>query len=171
MDFHNTLKRLSPKLRAITRRLNGKFTFFDEEDLYQEALLYLLQLNRRKALQDKTESFLLQGCYYHLKNYIRTVWKRTDACSLSLDNCIHEDGLSLEETFFKKEGSAALEFILRLREIKNRLSEREKQVFSLTLEGFTTREIGQRMGTTHVVVIKLIRRIKERCIQMEKITS
>ena len=71
MSYPDLLKRLSPRLKGITHKLNGKFTFFNEEDLFQEAAVRLWQEFELGRLAGKTDSYILQGCYFHLKNYIR----------------------------------------------------------------------------------------------------
>src|SRR3989338_8897915 len=81
MDFEVLVKKLSPTLKRITYKLNGHFTFFNDEDLFQEALIHLLQDFRAGRLQDKTDSYILQGCYFHLKNYIRKVNERPNVIS------------------------------------------------------------------------------------------
>ena len=43
------------------------------------------------------------------------------------------------------------------------LTRREKEVFCLALEGLTTREIGSRLGISHVRVVKLKGKIRDKC--------
>ena len=80
--FEEMLRKLSPTLRRITHKLNGHFTFFDEDDLFQEALEHLWMAFQDGSLGDKTDSYVLQGCYFHLKNYIR---KTADKAKLISD--------------------------------------------------------------------------------------
>ena len=82
MAFEELVKRLSPTLKRITYRLNGHFTFFNDEDLFQEALVRLWQDFNAGKLDDKTDSYILQGCYFHLKNYIRKCKTRTKLISI-----------------------------------------------------------------------------------------
>ena len=49
--------------------------------------------------------------------------------------------------------------------MNNGLTPREKEVFILALEGLTVREIGDRLGVSHVRVVKLRANIKEKCIK------
>ena len=86
MDFDIILQRIKPKLRAITKKLDGKYTSFDDEDLYQETTLHLWQQCKDKTIENKTDSYILQGCYFYLKNYIRRKFKKIDACSTFLDS-------------------------------------------------------------------------------------
>ena len=94
--FEEMMSKLSPTLRRITHKLNGHFTFFDEDDLFQEALEHLWVAFEKGSLGDKTDSYVLQGCYFHLKNYIR---KTMDKAKLtSIDMPIDEDGSTIGDT-------------------------------------------------------------------------
>jgi len=166
MCFKNTVKRLSPKLKAIAYKLKGRFCFFNEEDLYQEALVYLWRNFKSGTLEDKTDSYILQGCYFHLKNYIRKSIKR--ASFLSFDCRIGEEAVNLEEviadSFDKSEYLDYLGDKLLAETIQNNgLNPREKQIISFYAQGLTTREIGGRLGISHVMVLKLTVRIRGKC--------
>lgn len=167
MCFEKTLKRLSPQLRKITYQLNRRFSFFNEEDLYQEALLHLWVSFKDGLLINKTDSFLLQSCYFYLKNHLRKTEDRIKP--ISLDVPINEKNLDLDlkeilsseeakSSFDDVEGKMVIEQIMN-----NGLSEREKAVLSLCLDSLTTREIGQRLGISHVRVIKIKDKIKDKC--------
>jgi DNA-directed RNA polymerase specialized sigma24 family protein len=67
MTLEVVVRRPSPTLKRITRRLNGHHSFFDDEYLYQEALFHLWDGYSRRAIDDRADSYILQGCYYHLK--------------------------------------------------------------------------------------------------------
>ena len=155
--FEKLVKRISPKLKAITRRFNWKI-FFDEDDLYQEALLYLWEKWKKNEILDKTDSFILQGCFFFLKNYIRKAWTKIDFINAS-EEILHEwEG----NTFFNYMDNKLL-----IEEMERRLTEREKIVFSLYLEGFTIREIGKKLGISHVMVIKIKKKIRDKCKDLE----
>jgi len=161
MVFEELVKRISPKLKRITYKLNGHFSFFNEEDLYQEALLHLWQDFCLGKLDNKTDSYILQGCYFHLKNYIR---KTRDKSNLvSLNAMIEEEGSNLEEILClenSKSCLADLENKILIQEIQNNgLTQREKEIFCLSLEGLTTREIGKKLGISHVMVIKIKKKL------------
>ena len=70
-ELDEIINQLRFQLKAIIRKLNIRYQYIDSEDLYQEALLYLWQQNVNGQLKGKNDSYILQGCYYNLKNYIR----------------------------------------------------------------------------------------------------
>lgn len=118
-------------------------------------------------LSDKTDSYILQGCSFHLRNYIR---KNYDKAKLtSLENMTNEEGegFDLDNVLSLKDSESCFEVIhckMLIEEINNNgLTKREKEVFRLTLEGLTTREIGIRLGVSHVRVVKLKGRIRDKC--------
>ncbi|MFA5145880.1 MAG: sigma-70 family RNA polymerase sigma factor [Candidatus Omnitrophota bacterium] len=162
--FERIYERLSPTLKRICHRLNGHFSFFNDDDLLQEAAINLWLLFRLGKLADKTDSYMLQGCYFHLKNYIRTAMDRVDLTSM---NRLAEDGDSTLEDLIAS-GDTALEDHVNASLLKERvggagLTEREKDVLSLSLDGLTVREIGKRMGISHVMVIKIRKAIRNKC--------
>jgi len=163
MSFGVLMKRISPTLHRITQKLNGHFTFMDHEDLFQEALLHLWTDFQAGALKDKTDSYLLQGCYYHLKNYIRKV--QDGATLVSLDSMVDDETARLEE-ILEAEDVAAFDYVDGKMQVEalleSGLTPRERDVLGLSLEGMTTREIGQKLGISHVAVVKLRNKLKAR---------
>lgn len=156
------LKKLSPTLKRITHKLNGHFSFFDEDDLFQEALVHLWLTFREGKISDKTDSYLLQGCYFHLKNYLRKALDK--AKIVSLYQLIDEDDTVLEE-IIAAEGRGPYEAIdsgLLEQTLPCALTERERSILSLSLEGLTTREMGKRLGISHVMVTKIRKRMREK---------
>ncbi len=161
--FESFMKRLSPTIKRISHRLNGHFTFFDDDDLCQEAYLHLWLLFKNEKLDDKTDSYILQGCYYHLKNHIRTSADKMNTISLEIP--VDEDGNCLKDLHASQdvamindmEEKILLEFI-----DKNGLSDREKKILDFSLDGLTTREIGAILNISHVAVVKIRKRIKDR---------
>ena len=169
MEFATLVKKISPTLKRIAYKLNGHFTSFNHDDMYQEALMHLWVDYNEGKLADKTDSYILQGCYFHLKNYIR---KDSDkARFVSLEGCQdNEDGQQQSATDYLlhiKDPQDYLELAhcnLVIEQINNNgLTKREKEVFSFALEGLTTREIGARLGISHVMVVKIKGRIKSKC--------
>lgn len=165
-NFEGLIKRISPILKRITYKLNHHLSFFNNEDLYQEALLHLWLDFQAGKLNDKTDSYILQGCYFHLKNYIR---KNHDKAKLtSLENRdVDGEAFDLGKILVLKDPKSCFELIncnLLVEKINNNgLTPREKEVFNLALNGLTVREIAGRLGVSHVRVVKLKGRIKEKC--------
>lgn len=166
-EFARIIKRIAPTLKRITYRLNHYFSFFNDEDLFQEALVHLWQEFLENNLEDKTDSYILQGCYFYLKNHIRKVKGKNK--TTSLETIINEEGTTLEETLSLRDSRPkdyldSLDSKLLAETISNNgLSEREKDALSLYSQGLTVREIGKRMGISHVMVLKLTARIREKC--------
>lgn len=163
-NFESLIKRLTPTIKRISHRLNGHFTFFNDDDLCQEALTHLWLLSQKGTLNDKTDSYILQGCYFHLKNYIRTTMDNVSFTSL--ETPIDEDGTLLEEVIASGEPSSIdqLEDKGLHEEVrKSGLNKREIDVVNLFYNGHTTREIGKRLGISHVAVVKLRKKIREKC--------
>lgn len=165
MYFDELVRKISPKLKAITHRLNGRFTFFNDEDLFQEALMHLWIDFNQHELDDKTDSYILQGCYFYLKNYIRTIQDKR--ALVSLNALVSEEGSDLESLLPSSDSKAYFDYlnskILVEKICNNGLTERERNIFNLALEGLTTREIGQRLGISHVRVVKLQKIIRVKC--------
>jgi len=172
MSFEILVKRISPTIKRIAHKLNGHYTFFNDEDLYQEALIHLWIDFRGGVLGDKTDSYILQGCYYHLKNYIRKT--QDNAVLVSLNNPIGEDGTVMEE-ILPADGINPLEYLESKMEVETAgekyLTQREKDVLSYFLEGMSMREIGVKIGISHVMVLKIRNKIKDKYSKFNRETA
>jgi RNA polymerase sigma factor (sigma-70 family) len=166
--FDAMMARLSPTLKRITHRMNGHFTFFSDDDLYQEAVMHLWIDYQHDVLGDKTDSYILQGCYYYLKNYLRMTLDK--AKMVSLYKLIDEDDCTLEDVITIKGRTAmdaAEERIIVDDATLNGLTDREKEVLTLSMEGSTVREIGEKLGISHVMVVKLRGKLKEKYAKLK----
>ncbi|MFH1768259.1 MAG: sigma-70 family RNA polymerase sigma factor [Candidatus Omnitrophota bacterium] len=162
MIFNNLIIPIMPKLKAIAKRLNRNNAYFDHDDLLQEALLYLWDKNRKNELSAKTQSYILQGCFFYLKNYIRKSQKSMDKKTIPID----KDSFSFVENYLSK-GSANLSqrkisIGLLLQTLNQTLLPKEKEVLRLSLRGFTKRKIGEKLGVSHVMVIKIEKKIRKK---------
>ncbi len=169
MIFSELIKRISPKLKGITYRLCRGYSFLNSDDLYQESLLHLWQDFNDGLLENKTDSYILQGCYFYLKNYLRNAKITRQMVSLS-DICGAEQ-CDLEEVALLKDqrSEAYLEQLdnrMLAETIRNNgLTDREKYILSLCAEGLTTRQIGQQLTVSHVSVVKTMARIRQKCFK------
>ncbi len=162
--FEDIVNALSPKLRAIAHRMNGHFTYFSDEDLYQEAVINLWGLFYNGDLNEKTNSYILQSCYFHLKNYLRVNLDK--AKLVSINEPIDTGGYAIEDTLTHQEADRlkAADMMLEIgKALNDKLSERERHVLKLLLDGVTLREIGLKLGVSHVMAVKIKTQILIKC--------
>ncbi|MEW6101933.1 MAG: sigma-70 family RNA polymerase sigma factor [Candidatus Omnitrophota bacterium] len=167
MTYEELFKRISPKLKAIAYKASLGCVF-GSDDLFQEAGLHLWEDFCKGALNDKTDSYILQGCYFHLKNYLRKNRKKT--VFTHIDSLLSEEEGSCSKDYFYLEDKKAGNFFDELNDkmlasvvLNNGLTDREKNVLLLFMEGLTTRAIGSRLGVSHVRVVKLMQAIRGKC--------
>jgi RNA polymerase sigma factor (sigma-70 family) len=168
MEFKTLIKRINPKLKGIAYKLNGYVSFLSDEDFYQEAVCHLWNECKAGKLDDKTDSYILQGCYFHLRNYIRTI--RDKRSLSSLDDIVGDEGeRSLKDSLFlADEGS--LNYFDRLNDhlivdaIRNNgLTSREKLILTHYSKGLNFRQVGSKLGVSHVSIVKAMAVIREKC--------
>ncbi len=163
MTFEMIVQKYTPTIKRIAYKLNGHFTYFDHDDLYQEAVWHLWNSFKSGKLADKTDSYILQGCYFYLRNYIR---KAKDKCdSMSLNMTINEEEVAIEEVLkiAPSNNREELENNLTMDELKNNsLTKREKEILKFSLEGLTVREVGKKIGISHVMVVKILKNVKDK---------
>jgi len=155
-DFQEFYEKYRPLLRKIAWASFMKPDYLSEEDLVQEMCLDLWQKWQDGRFEDKTDSYLVQSCRFYLKNYLRKVKDKGNI--VSLDAPRDEEGNSLgeitpDEKFNLHRLTETQDLVSVVR--NNGLTTREKEVFELYLTGLNTREIGARLGVSHVRVVKL----------------
>ena len=169
MSYEELVRKIAPKLKRITYKLGKYLSFCAQDDLYQEALIYLWEEFSKGELLDKTDSYILQGCYFHLKNYIRKNIDKARLISIDFDYGDEEGQGTLDEILHLKSPGSLFEDVyckMLIEKINNNgLTVREKEVFNFALDGLTVREIGSRLGISHVRVVKLRHSIAEKCLK------
>ena len=164
MSFQELHQKLSPTIKRIAYRLNGHYRSFNHDDLYQEATIHLWSSFLKGKLSDKTDSYILQGCYFHLKNYIRKVNERSNI--VSIDAALNNDDESTLEDVLGEYWACAdcrddLHNKFLAQSIRdNGFNPKEKRLLSYFSQGLTTRDIGKRMGVSHVSVVKMAQKIR-----------
>ncbi|MCM8784898.1 MAG: sigma-70 family RNA polymerase sigma factor [Candidatus Omnitrophica bacterium] len=150
---------MDSKLDYILRKFKNRNNIFEKDDLLQEIYLYLWIEWNNGNLEGKNERYILKRCYFYFKNFMR---KNKSQKFISLDELM-EKNICFEKVSKKNS------YLIDLEEIYDLLNEREKKVVNLIIEGYTTREIGQTLGISHVMVIKIIKKIKSKVTGLKKI--
>jgi RNA polymerase sigma factor (sigma-70 family) len=166
MSFEELHQKLSPTIKRIAYRLNGHYRSFNHDDLYQEATIHLWSNFLKGNLSDKTDSYILQGCYFHLKNYIRKVNERSNIISIDAALSTNEEATIediLGTCWASEDCREDLHNKLLAQSIRNNgFNPREKKLLAYFNQGLTTRGIGKRLGVSHVSVIKMMRKIRSK---------
>jgi RNA polymerase sigma factor (sigma-70 family) len=165
-DLNVIINRLRYQLKGIIRKLNIRYYYIDSDDLYQEILLYLWQQNKSGKLKDKNDSYILQGCYYYLKNYIRTHIKISyrEVGKIHNDNFLeqNQECRKIAQTNGQNLSRYHLVEYLYYDEFNKVLSIKEKTLLNLRIRGLTNREIGKELGISHTMVSKMRRKMVEK---------
>lgn len=154
MDFRILLKKITPILRYIARK-HLLWGFYSEDDLYQEMCLYLWQNYTDGLPIGINEAYVIKGCEFHLKNFLRK--GRPKASISSFDMVISSGGQTLGDIIEDKKANfiPSLECSFTIDEINNiGLTSKEKSVLSYLVKGYTVREIAKKLGVSHVMVLK-----------------
>ena len=172
MNFEVFLNTMAPKLRQIALKFRRSVRFADEEDLLSEMTSFLWENWKRHVFADKTESYILQSCYFHLRNYLRTAREKRGMVSIDEDGESalqsregDDDSFSLKEMLPDRstdvssisEGNALYEKIMN-----NGFKPVEKEIVRLLCDGFTVREIGRRLAISHAMVVKYKKNISDK---------
>lgn len=132
----------------------------DENDLIQEMSIHLWKKWKKDKFKGQNESYLLQGCWFHLKNHLRVISDNVE--TVSLNEPVNGGDIPLNELIVDESAfiPGQLEYKILINRIKsNGLSKREKEVFELYMEGHTLREIGEKMNISFVMVSKIQKNI------------
>jgi RNA polymerase sigma factor (sigma-70 family) len=154
MDFRILLEKITPALKYIARK-HLFYSYYSEEDLYQEMCLYLWQHYAGGLPIGINEAYIIKGCEFHIQNFLRK--GRPKAPISSLDELISSGGLTLADILEDKKGDfrSAIDNKVTIDEIAEiGLTDKEKSVLSYLLKGYTVREIAKELGVSHVMVLK-----------------
>lgn len=159
MDFKILLENITPVLKSIARKrlLRG---FYSEDDLFQEMCLYLWQEYGEGLPVGINQSYAIKGCEFHLLNYLRK--GRRQFRYVSIDEPLDAEGSTLKDVIADPRSSplADMDNRLTIDDIRSKgLTQKEEAVLSLLLYGYTVREIAEKMGISHVMVVKYKKKI------------
>ncbi len=163
-ELNEIINSIKYQLKAIIRKININCQYIDSDDLYQEILLYLWLEKEKGQLKNKNDSYILQGCYYFLKNYIRKNIK-TVAVSKQPYPSREEMSYGMKEATelaTKSDNKYFLDEYLYLDEFSKQLSMREKILLDFLIKGLTNREIAKKLGVSHAMVAKIRKKIKQK---------
>ena len=155
-ELNEIINKINYHLKAIIRKLNIKYQYIDSDDLFQEALLYLWQQYNNGKLKNKNNSYILQGCYYYLKNHLRKYVKFKDN-QINYNFYYNTEKANKEigegnQLDYPEPTSYDLDEYLYYDEFKRDLSLKEKALLSLRFRGLSSREIGKELGISHTMV-------------------
>ena len=168
MDFNLLFKRLSPRLKLTAAKYRSHAPLLNEDDLYQEACIYLWYKYKDGVPLGINDTYIVRGCQFHLLNHLRK--NRRKAVFVSLEEPIDGDALTLKDIIpDQRDSLSCIDRVISIDDIKNNgFTKREKQVFSFLLDGFTVREVGRKLGISHVMVVKLKKSISKKWQKKEK---
>lgn len=164
MNFEVVLHTIAPRLRQIACKYRTAGACMDENDLFAEMTSYLWERWACGDIRGKTESYIVQSCYFHLRNYLRTT--REAACRVSMDERARgagriddgDDGAPCLGDMLPDgerdlpaitEGNALYDKIM-----SNGFLKIEKEIVRLLCDGYNIREIGRMLNISHVMVVK-----------------
>lgn len=163
-------------LRDVALRITSDMEM--QKDLVQEMLLHLLQVQREQPGQ--TFRWYVKSCEFHARNYLRLgksvdSYKRAGGrISFSQTEAGDGEGFCHEQFFYRvdtMESTDDSKDFLRdeiFSLIAPRLSERQRQIMQMLIQGCGVREVGRQLGITHPAVIKhrrKIARIAKSCLE------
>jgi len=155
VEFEELVKRFSPYIRYLASKTYIPSSVIDKEDLYQEILFSLWKRWKNKELEDKTDGYIRGSCYFHLKNYLRC--HKEKARIVSLNEPVGEGG-TLEDMIPDQKPliPERLDDAIFIQQMKEKeLTRREKEVTEFLSQGYTLRDIGKKLGISHVRVLKI----------------
>jgi len=167
IEFEELYQRVGPRLKRIACFYGRRGYSFDRDDLYQEMTSYLWDKFKLGVPEGLNDTYIIKGCEFHVLNYMRK--EKEKVYKVSLEAPINENGDTLKENIAdgqesidkKVDKKMLVDYIMN-----NGFSKREKEVFGLLLGGYTVREAGERLGISHVMVVKLKNRLIDKVTRL-----
>ena len=161
MEFETIYNKFSVIINKLAKKSRGYSNFVNEEDISQEMRIHLWEEYENGNISDKTDSYIIQGLWFCSKNYLR---KKIDRGVLvSLDEPVDDNGATLKDIVPDNSSSfiEKMESKMLIQELRGNagLTEREKEVLDLCLDGYDLREIGKKIGVSYVRVFKIKKNI------------
>jgi len=160
MEFKELYERIGSRLKRIADFYGRRGYSCDRDDLYQEMTMHLWNKFKDGVPEGINDAYIIKGCEFHILNYMRK--EREKIRKVSLEEPLNESGDTLRDTL---RGNLVSQDVSVDRKMlvdhimNNGFSKREKDVFALLLEGHTVREAGEKLGISHVMVVKLKNRL------------
>ncbi|HAM38311.1 MAG TPA: hypothetical protein DCP53_02760 [Elusimicrobia bacterium] len=155
MNFNDIIELVKKELEQISLRYNNYSNYVDKNDLFSEMILHLWQEWKCKKFDNKTKSYIIQSCYFYLRNYLRINEDKYKI--LSLDDSVNDDGLTVKDTISDNSVPMldVVEYDMVFQKIVNNgLSRIEKEIYKLIYNEYTVREIGKKLNISHTMVVK-----------------
>lgn len=167
MGFEELYQRVSPRLKRIAGFYGRRGYSFDKDDLYQEMTSHLWDKFKLGVPEGLNDTYIIKGCEFHILNYMRK--EREKIQRVSLEEPLNERGDTLRETIpsdampldMSVDRKMLLDHIMN-----NGFSKMEKEAFGFLLKGYTVRETGQKLGISHVMVVKMKNKIINRVTRL-----
>jgi len=148
MEYIELIERINISLVKMAKKLKRDGFSFDENDLLQELYLHVWEEWKNGKLRDRSISYILRGCYLHLKNFMR---KAQGMNRISVEQFLENgNDLSVYEKNYDLDRMFAL------------LNKKEIEILRLLAAGYTLREAGEIFGISHVMVIKIIKNVRRK---------
>ncbi|MFH1096234.1 MAG: sigma-70 family RNA polymerase sigma factor [Candidatus Desantisbacteria bacterium] len=166
MEFGELVKRFSPYLKRLSNKVVIPSRAIGQDDLYQEMLYHLWERWKQGEFEDKNDGYIRGSCYFHLKNYLRRYTEKVNL--ISLDEPFGESGTTIGDIIPDHAASfdVRVDDALFIQQMKAKeLTRREKDVIELFTQGYTLRDIGKRLGISHVRVLKIRENISSKFVK------